>query len=50
MTTTLADLPGWGLVMVLGAIAVAVMTLLGRRRHDQGRAAAFRTAAEEAKT
>lgn len=48
-TTTLADLPEWALVAVAIVVVLAVINLLGRRRHEQERAAAFQTAAEEAR-
>jgi lysozyme family protein len=46
---TLADLSSWGLIAV-GLIAlVVIINLLGRRRHELDRVAAYQQAAEEAK-
>jgi len=46
---TLADLPTWGLV-ALGVVAVIIIiNLLGKRRHEIDRAAAYQQVAQEAK-
>lgn len=47
--TTLADLPEWALVAVGLALVIVVLNLLGRRQHEQDRAAAFQAVAEEAR-
>ena len=46
---TLADLPSWGVVALAVVAAVAVVMLLGARRHQLARADALQRAAEEAK-
>ena len=48
-TTTLADLPTWGLIGVGVAVAVVVIMLIGRSRNDRDRAEAYQRVAEEAK-
>lgn len=49
-TTTLADLPTWGVAgLVVAALVLGVM-LLGRARHDKDRAEAYQRIAEGAKT
>lgn len=47
--TTLADLPTWTIFVLVAVVVVAVINLLGCRRHEQERAAAFQAVAEEAK-
>lgn len=47
--TTLADLPDWTILVVVAVLVLAVINLLGRRRHEQERAAAFQAVAEEAR-
>jgi len=47
--TTLADLPEWALVAVAVVVVIAVVNLIGRRKHEQERAAAFQAVAEEAR-
>lgn len=45
---TLADLPTWGLAALAVVAVVIIINLLGKRRHDLDRAAAYQKAAEEA--
>lgn len=47
--TTLADLPDWTILVTIAVVVLAVMNLLGRRRHEQERAEAFQAVAEEAR-
>lgn len=47
--TTLADLPEWALIALGIVVVLALVNLLGRRRHEQERAAAFQAVAEEAR-
>ncbi len=47
--TTLADMPDWSILVVIAVVALAVINLLGRRQHEQERAAAFQAVAEEAR-
>lgn len=47
--TSVADLPSWALVVALAVLLIAVVNLLGRRRHEQERAEAFQAVAEEAR-
>ncbi|HIC66466.1 MAG TPA: acetylmuramidase, partial [Paracoccus sp.] len=47
--TTLADLPDWTVLVLAAVVVLAVINLLGRRRHEQERAAAFQAVAEEAR-
>ncbi|MCC5960530.1 MAG: glycoside hydrolase family 108 protein [Rhodobacteraceae bacterium] len=47
---TLADLPVWGLAGLAVAVLVIIALLLGQRRHDLDRAAAYQAAALEAGT
>lgn len=45
---TLADLPTWGLIGFGVLVVLVVVILLGQRRHDQDRAAAYQAQAAEA--
>jgi lysozyme family protein len=47
--TTLADLPEWTILVLFAVVVLAVINLLGRRRHEQERAAAFQAVAEDAR-
>jgi lysozyme family protein len=49
-TTTLADLPTWGLIGIGVAAVVIVVMLLGRARHDNERADAYQRIAEGTKS
>jgi len=47
--STLADIPTWGLIAVGVAVVIAVVVILGNRRHEIDRADAYQKAAEGAK-
>lgn len=46
---SIADLPFWGLVGIVIGVALVVIVLIGRRRHQKDRAEAYQRAAEEAR-
>lgn len=46
---TIPDIPDWGVAVLIVAAVVVAVQFLGRKRHEQDRAAAYQLAAEEAK-